>query len=405
MIARSDVNKYPCPSCGALLKFTPGKDLLKCDYCGHEDEAIQATEEVEEYSYEQYFNVDQSELVQLSNTALEISCDRCGASITFEPPQTSGKCTFCAADIVCQPTIANPTLVPEGIVPFAIGRQEARKHLMNWLRGQWLAPNQLKNLAQPERIKGVYLPFWTYDSYSITDYTGKRGTYYYTTETCTTTNEEGEEEETTREVRHTSWSPTSGRVKRFFDDVLVAATELVNNQRLDALEPWNLDTSLRPYEPSYLAGFEAQCPQMQLKEGFELAKKVMEIEIKQDIKNNIGGDTQEICSFSTAYSAITFKHILLPVWLTSYRYKNQQYQVLINANTGEVQGDHPICFWKVAITIEILVGIITILILLRPGSNIINVLFVFILIELITLFIIKIFWHYLSNFLQLLSDF
>lgn len=363
MIAQSDVKKYPCPNCGAFLKFNPDKALLKCEYCGWEDEVIQSIGEVEEHSYEEYLNVAESELVRLSSTALEISCDSCGATVTFEPPQTAGKCTFCAADLVAQPKLADPTLAPKVIIPFAIGRKQARKYLVEWLSKKWLAPNQLHKLAQPEKIKGVYLPFWTYDAHTITDYTGKRGEYYYTTETYTETNEDGEEEEKTRKVRHTSWYSTSGRVQRFFDDVLIAGTQSLNSKRLDALEPWHLQKALRPYEPSYLAGFEAQCPQVQLKEGFEIAKGVMKIAIESDIECDIGGDDQEISSVSTAYSAITFKYILLPIWLTSYRYRNEQYQVMINANTGEVQGDSPISFWKVAIIVVVIISIIILFVL------------------------------------------
>lgn len=400
MVAQSDLKKYPCPSCGAFLNFNPSKNLLKCEYCGWEDKPIKSTAEVKEHSYEEYLNIDRRELIRISTTALEIDCDRCGASITFEPPQTAGKCAFCAADLVTQPKLAAPTLAPEGIIPFAIGRKKARQELITWLSKKWLAPNELKKLAQLERIKGVYLPFWTYDCQTITDYTGQRGEYYYTTETYTETNADGEEEEKTREVRHTSWHSTSGRVQRFFDDVLIAATKSLNHKQLDALEPWHLQTSLRPYEPSYLAGFEAQRPQIQLKEGFILAKEVMNIAIERDIRHDIGGDEQRINSVSTAYSAITFKHILLPVWLTSYRYRNQQYQVMINANTGEVQGDCPLSFWKVTIILEVIIGIVTTLKLVQGESNFLGILFCLIVIELISLLIIKIFWIKIAKIVE-----
>ncbi|NES74139.1 MAG: hypothetical protein F6K24_57620, partial [Okeania sp. SIO2D1] len=266
--------------------------------------------------------------------ALEVSCNNCGATIEFEPPQIAGECAFCGSNIVASPTSSDPTILPEGLIPFTIGRKKAREEVQSWINKLWFAPNALKKLAQMEKIKGIYLPFWTYDAYTTTNYRGQRGVYYYTTETYT------ENQETkTRTVRHTMWYSTSGQVSRFFDDVLISATSSVDKQRLDALQPWHLHESLRPYESSFLAGFEAQKPQISLQDGFEEAKRVMDVKIRSDIHRDIGGDEQNINHSSTSYSAITFKHILLPVWLTAYQYQNKTYQVMVNARTGEVQGD------------------------------------------------------------------
>ncbi|MDJ0899390.1 MAG: hypothetical protein QNJ55_11320 [Xenococcus sp. MO_188.B8] len=345
------IKRYPCPSCGAELVFNPEGGKLKCEYCSWEDAIPQSEEELQENSYEQYLNNSRTQLATLSTTAMEISCDNCGAKITFEPPQVAGQCPFCASSIVAQPKQADPTLAPQGIIPFTIGRKEARENLQTWIRQRWFAPNDLKQLAQPEKIQGMYLPFWTYDAFTKSQYRGERGEYYYETETYTEKNEEGKTETKTRQVRHTRWYQVSGWVQRFFDDVLIPATKLVDHKRLEKLEPWRLKDSLRPYEPSYLAGFEAQRSQIELEEGFEKAKAAMVSQIRSDIKRDIGGDEQRIHNVSTSYSAITFKHILLPVWLTSYRYHGEQYQILINANTGEIQGERPYSVAKIVLTV------------------------------------------------------
>ncbi len=344
----SAIKKFPCPSCGANLEFNPKRGKLKCPYCGWEDAIPQTAEQVQERSYEEYLHKNRTRLAALSSTALEVQCSDCGANVTFEPPHVAGQCPFCAAAIVAQPKLADPTLAPEGIVPFTIDRKAARDHIQHWIGSRWFAPNALKPLAQQEKIQGVYLPFWTYDSYTTSHYSGDRGEYYYVTETYTETNDKGETETKTREVRHTRWYSVSGTVSRFFDDILIPGTKLVNLKRLEALEPWHLKESLRPYDPSYLAGFEAQRSQVILKEGFEMAKDVISATIRSDVHRDIGGDEQRIHNISTAYSAITFKHILLPVWLTSYRYRNKQYQVMVNARTGEVQGDRPYSVWKIS---------------------------------------------------------
>ncbi|BAZ33167.1 hypothetical protein NIES4074_56770 [Cylindrospermum sp. NIES-4074] len=358
------INKFFCSGCGADLVFNPQKGMLKCEYCGQEQAVAQTAEQPQERSYEEHLNHSQTHLEKLSQTALELSCSQCGANIIFEPPQVAGSCPFCAAKIVAQPKISDPTIAPEGIIPFAVGRQDARKHLQKWINARWFAPGDLKQLAQPEKIQGIYLPFWTYDSQTINSYSGQRGDYYYVTETYTETNEKGEQETKTREVHHTGWTWVSGVVACSFDDVLIPATTSVDTHRLNALEPWHLQESLCSYEPSYLSGFEAQRAQITLEEGFEQAKNVMQSSITSAVKRDIGGDEQQISNISTNYHQITFKHILLPVWLTSYRYQNKQFQVMINARTGEVQGDRPYSTLKIIFAILIGLAITASIILL-----------------------------------------
>lgn len=343
------VKQFPCPSCAANLEFNPTRGKLKCPYCGWEDLIPQNVEQVVERSYEEYLHTNRTQIASLSTTAMEVSCS-CGANVTFEPPFVAGNCPFCAAAIVAQPKIAAPTLAPEAIVPFLTGRKAARESVQKWLGSNWFVPNELKHLAQQEKIEGVYLPFWTYDCYTMSHYSGERGEYYYVTETYTENNE-GKTETKTREVQHTRWHYVTGKVDRFFDDILIAATKLVPLKRLDALEPWNLKESLQSYNPSYLAGFKAQRSQVTLLDGFEKAKGIMADTIRGDVCRNIGGDKQQVHNIATAYSAITFKHILLPVWLSAYRYRNQQYQVMVNACTGEVQGDRPLSVWKIALAV------------------------------------------------------
>ncbi|NEP88144.1 MAG: hypothetical protein F6K18_15615 [Okeania sp. SIO2C2] len=360
----SSIKRFPCPSCGAKVSFNPEVAQLKCEYCGWEDVIPDSDEQIQEQSYEQYLNQSNAKLATLSEIALEVSCNNCGATVEFEPPQIAGECAFCGSNIVASPTSSDPTILPEGLIPFTIGRKKAREEVQSWINKLWFAPNALKKLAQMEKIKGIYLPFWTYDAYTATNYRGQRGVYYYTTETYT------ENQETkTRTVRHTMWYSASGQVSRFFDDILISATFSVDKKRLDALEPWHLNKSLRPYESSFLAGFEAQKPQVSLKDGFEEAKRVMDVKIRSDIRRDIGGDEQNINHSSTSYSAITFKHILLPVYLTAYRYQNKTYQVMVNACTGEVQGDRPYSILKITFTILFALAMVAIVITLVIKFN------------------------------------
>ena len=147
--------------------------------------------------------------------------------------------------------------------------------------------------------------------------------------------------------------------------MLIAATKAVKEARLNALEPWDLE-SLCPYEPAYLAGFKAQRYQVELPEGFEKAKEVMAEAIEEDVTRDIGGDEQRISSVDTRHSNVMFRHLLLPVWMGAYKFQGKVYQVAVNARTGEVQGERPYSVWKIALLVAaILVAILIIVLIAR----------------------------------------
>jgi len=300
----------------------------------------------------------------LAESALEVKCESCGATVTFTPPEVAGECSFCGVKIVAQPKSADPLVAPEGLLPFAISTTESTESVKRWLASLWFAPNALKKFAYHEAIDGVYLPFWTYDAHTASYYTGERGEHYYETETYIERDDQGNPVTRTRQVQRTRWYAASGTVSRWMDDVLVPASKSVSQPRLQSLEPWDLD-ALKPFEPAFLSGFKAQRYQVELPDGFEEAKRIVAPIIEQDVREDIGGDEQRIESISTSYSAVTFKHILLPVYIGAYRFNQKVYQIMVNARTGEVQGDRPYSVWKILFLVLFLIVVIGTLVLLN----------------------------------------
>jgi DNA-directed RNA polymerase subunit RPC12/RpoP/ribosomal protein S27E len=349
-VAANEVHHYPCPACGADLLFEPREGFLTCPYCGHKEAITESAQAVEEQSFELHLRIRPEQMAQLAANALEVQCQSCGAKSIFTPPQVAGRCDFCGVQIVAQPKSADPIMTPGGLLPFCITQQQASSDLRQWLSSRWFAPNNLKRFAEPEAIHGVYLPFWTYDTNTTTDYTGQRGEYYYETETYYERDAHGRQVARTRQVRHTRWYPASGTVTRAFDDILIPATQSLPPDRLTALEPWDL-TELRPYEPAFLSGFKAQRYQVDLTTGFERVKQVVAPVIESDVRSDIGGDVQMISSVATQYSEITFKHLLLPVYAGAYRYNGRLFQIVVNGRTGEIQGERPYSFWKIALLV------------------------------------------------------
>lgn len=349
-IPATDKKEFPCQKCGAKLQFKPGTDAIVCDYCGHSQKVEVAPEKkgsIVEHDFLKAISEAPSQSIQeLNKNGKEVQCNGCGANTVIS--EQSGHCPFCGSPIVVDAKSSSneKVIVPESILPFNIDKNKAKNLFMEWIDSLWFAPNDLKKRAQTTGMDGVYLPYWTYDTNTTTNYRGERGEYYYTTETFT--NSKGETE--TRQVRHTRWYPASGTVHVDFDDVLVCASRSLPQDLIDELEPWDLE-NLKPYDSAYLSGFITERYKTHLKEGFEIAKDKMEPEIESAINHDIGGDEQRINSKNVDYQKITFKHILLPLWISSFRYTEKVYRFMINARTGEVQGERPYSKIKIALAV------------------------------------------------------
>ncbi|MEK6283656.1 MAG: TFIIB-type zinc ribbon-containing protein [Acidobacteriota bacterium] len=357
------IQRYPCPECGADLLYEPSDGFLSCPYCGHKEAIPTSAEQVEERSFEQYLQIRPEQLEQLARNALEVQCQSCGATVTFTPPEVARQCDFCGVQIVAQAKSADPILAPSGVLPFCTTQQQANVGLSKWLKSRWFAPSALKHFARPDSIHGVYLPFWTYDTNTTSHYTGERGEHYYVNQNYYERDSRGNQVQRTRRVRHTHWHSAAGTVTRWFDDVLVPATVSLAQNRLESLEPWDL-AELQPYDPAFLSGFKAQRYQVDLAQGFERVKQVAAGVIHGDVRQDIGGDDQRIHNVTTHYSGITFKHLLLPVYAGAYRFNQKVYQIVVNGRTGEIQGDRPYSFWKIALFVTAMVFVLLIIVMI-----------------------------------------
>ena len=125
-----------------------------------------------------------------------------------------------------------------------------------------------------------------------------------------------------------------------FDDVLVCASHSLPEKIARDLEPWDLH-ELTAFDDRFLSGFVTESYQIDLRNGFDTAKNVMAPQIRTTVCQHIGGDVQQVTSISSEYNSVTFKHILLPLWISAYRYNDKVYRFMINARTGEVQGERP----------------------------------------------------------------
>jgi DNA-directed RNA polymerase subunit RPC12/RpoP len=344
---------YPCGGCGASVEYAAGTTALRCPYCGHEQQLVATGRQVREHAFAE---LPQKPLTSLS--AHVLVCEKCGART--ESDALSERCQFCGAALVAD-TSAGDQIAPEAVLPFELDRDSVRAALRKWVSSRWFAPSRLKKVTEAESLRGTYLPHWTFDARTTSDYTGERGDYYYETETYTET-VNGKSESRTRQVRKTRWRSASGEVQRDFDDVLVPATQHVSSEQLDKLTPWPLVQAV-PFQPDYLAGYQTLRYDLEPGSGLAEAKSRMAPVINDDCRSDIGGDEQRVHSVDTRYFDIMFKLMLLPVWIVGYLYAGRTFQVLVNARTGEVLGQRPWSVVKIVAAALVAVAVVVAIIL------------------------------------------
>lgn len=339
-------HRFHCDQCGADQRFDAGADRLVCDHCGYSRPIAHGPGHdpaINELDYRTTI-AGQIDATEIEVTRVS-SCTGCGAQIEFDETIHSAECPFCATPVVTD-TGTHRHIKPKGLLPFALDEGQARGEMTKWLGSLWFAPNGLQAYARKGRaMSGIYVPYWTFDADTKSTYRGQRGTDYYVTRTVTRNGKK-----TTQRVRKTRWSSASGRVARFFDDVLVLGSKSLPKSHTDALEPWDL-AALEPYRPEYLAGFRAEGYQIELEDAFTEARAHMDRVIHSDVRRDIGGDKQRVSDVQTEIGTLTFKHVLLPVWSAAYMYRGTSYRFVVNGRTGRVKGERPYSVWKIAIAV------------------------------------------------------
>ncbi|MDP5229527.1 MAG: DNA helicase PriA [Cellulophaga sp.] len=349
----SSEHKKGCANCGAELKFKPGSHQLKCEYCGYEEFIEQAKTSFEELELEHYLKVVGDNAY--TETIDLLHCKNCGANQHVEENYKSLACVYCSEPLIREDIQKEGWILPGALVPFQIDAKKAKQIFKNWVNSLWFAPDNLKKAAlDAEGLHGLYVPYWTFDTNLFANYQGQRGDYYYVTETYRTKN--GTQ---TRQVRKTKWRNASGSVDGFIDDILINASEKKRRDIPSKVAFWNLKEMV-VFNSKYLSGFVTEKYTISLKDGhhqsFQEAKNIAYNWIRKDI----GGDTQRIDNTNIKLSDETFKHILLPVFISAYIFNGKNYNFYINGQTGSISGVRPYSFWKIFFLVLFIVLIIVV---------------------------------------------
>lgn len=350
-------HQFSCRNCGAALHYKIGTKQLRCVACGYSENIEDHGAQVAELPLAEALR--QIRLQPLCSPQTTVHCDACGATSEWDVHSLSDQCPYCQTPIAKLDTDGQRLQV-EAIVPFAVKKSTALKYWTQWLGKRWFAPNALKQMTgHSKQFEGIYVPHWTFDSLTRTNYSGLRGEHYIEYEQRTRM-VDGKMQTQRVAVTKTRWFPANGQVRVLFDDVLVLASMLIPKTIVRRLQPWQLQRA-EPYTKDYLAGMQARYYQLDLDEAFVVAQQKMAADIDIAIRRDIGGDTQRINHKHTQYQNSTYKLMLLPVWYSSFEYKGKTYQTVINGQTGKVAGQYPKSMAKIIVAVTmaalILVGV------------------------------------------------
>ena len=284
----------------------------------------------------------------------ELKCQSCQAISVFVNAQVADRCSFCGSPAIVSHEAMRDAITPQSVLPFKHDHTQVRDILRAWYGKRWFAPSRLKRAAATDTLKGIYLPYWTFDARAFSRWSAEAGHYYYTTEQVRGTDGRLE----TRQVQHVRWIPAAGELEHFFDDELVPGTVGIHPKLLRRIEPFPTTTDLKPYSPDYVRGWTVERYQVDLREATTQGRRQMQHEMEAMCARQVPGNTYRNLMVDTQFTGCTFKHVLVPVWLVRYTYGHRVFQVVVNGYTGRVAGERPYSWVKIVLAVLLAMAII-----------------------------------------------
>jgi hypothetical protein len=343
--------KFSCPACGGESQWNPAKKALVCPFCGTTSPAqaeLSATgqEVIVEHDLVAALRAIPDDQRGWQAKKISVRCQSCQAISVFDPERVGQRCDFCGSTELVPYEEIKESFRPESLLPLKISETEVRDSIRRWYGSRWFAPNALKKGALTDTVKGLYIPYWTFDAQVHADWTAESGYYYYVTETYRDANGRTQ----TRQVQRIRWEPSSGSLDHFFDDELVPASRGVQPEMLRRIEPFPTK-ELKPYQAGYLSGWVVERYQIDLMSAAKEAREEMDAKMRQFCAARVPGDTHRNLQVESDYSGQTFKHILVPIWLLTYNYGPRNFQVVINGYTAAIAGKYPKSWIKITLAV------------------------------------------------------
>ena len=321
-----ETESVKCPGCGANMIFDAELQTLYCPHCGKKKEIV-GVKTAHERDILDGLSADS---VWKSNETVVFRCDNCGAKVVLNKDETAKICPFCGPAHV-QKTEELAGLKPDAVMPFAFGQEKAIEFSKTWARKRFFAPRKFKKNLNADNVNGVYTPCFTFDSHTYSIYRGRLGKHH------TKTVGSGKDRRT---VTYTEWFNVSGKYSDAFDDIAIAAGDKCGQNELDRLSPYDTNSS-KEYKEQYLLGFMAYHYDHELSECWGKAKSRMDEIIKKRILSQYHYDEVDYLNVATTHEQVTYKYVMIPVYVGNFTFKQKLYNFFVNGTTGKTCGKYP----------------------------------------------------------------
>ena len=368
---KDQVKSYACPNCGANIAYDVSAGGIACEYCGYiaPVKAVKVGKRAEEFEFT-LETISQS--TRGWGTARQVlHCESCGGQLSIPEGTVSTTCPFCASNQVNVTASPEESLRPRFLIPFKVKPEQTQKLAKTWLGKGWFHPNALSANTFISQFTGIYLPFWTFDTKVTAHWRAQVGYE----KTVRHYNASTKKWETRTKI---DWRWEDGNVQINIDDHLVPGSTRrhISHRILEQLYPYHMK-GLVAYEPDYLAGWRAQAYETTLTEAWESGKSAIRERAKEACYQDI--PTQHVRNFSMSadFQDESWRYILLPVYLTAYKYEDDTFQMMVNGQTGVVAGQKPVAWWKIWLAIAamlapgIILGLAGLPLLLLGGAGVI----------------------------------
>ncbi len=336
------VTNYKCPACTGPLHFAGQSGRLECEYCGSsydvremeelyakEEAAAAAAQAEAESQEEKAWDVEAAggEWGEDGERMRAWTCPSCGAQLLCEETTAATSCPYCGNPAVVPGQFAG-VRKPDYILPFKLTKENAMAALKEHYKGKFLLPKAFVEENHIREIKGVYVPFWLFDSQAEVDMTFHA--------TNSDTHREGDYLVTnTRhyEVRR------SGRIG--FERVPVDGSSKMSDDFMDSIEPYDYK-ELKPFSTAYLPGFLADKYDVDADAASRRADSRCTNTALSSVRNTvIGYETVTVKSQRVDLQRGKVKYAILPIWMLSTQWNGKHYLFAMNGQTGKMVGDLP----------------------------------------------------------------
>lgn len=327
------LQEYKCPCCGGAIGFDSGLQKMKCPFCDTEFEV----ETLAEYDAELKLGTEddmswqrrESEDTAEGETLCSYVCRSCGGEIVGDENTAATFCPFCGNPVVMLHKLAGE-YKPDIVIPFKLDKAAAKAGLAKHLTGKKLLPKLFKDENHIDEVKGVYVPFWLFDTDADAHvhYRAEKlhiwsDSRYNYTETL---------HFLLRRSAHLS-----------FEHVPVDASKRIADELMESIEPYSYEDAV-DFKSAYLAGYFADKYDVDSDESKARANERVKSSTEQAVRETIDGtySSVRVESSNVRLQNGRVSYALYPVWILNTTWKSKKYTFAMNGQTGKFAGDLPV---------------------------------------------------------------